>query len=172
MSEWESFYVIVGSSGAALIGMQFVVVTLIAGHRRPPTADALKAFGTPTVVHLTGALLVSGIISAPWQSLVLLSVAIAPCGTGGIAYGAIVMRRALRQTFYVPVWQDWLWYMLLPCSAYAALALAAIVLSRVTRPSLFVIGAATLGLLLIGVHNAWDTVTHLVVPELRDDAGK
>ena len=30
LKEWESFYVIVGSSGAALTGLQFVVMALIA----------------------------------------------------------------------------------------------------------------------------------------------
>jgi hypothetical protein len=34
MSDWASFYVLVGSSGAALIGMQFVVMTLIRRARR------------------------------------------------------------------------------------------------------------------------------------------
>ncbi|HEU5250224.1 MAG TPA: hypothetical protein VFW15_09565, partial [Thermoanaerobaculia bacterium] len=65
LSAWESFYVIVGSSAAALIGLQFVVITLIAGMRRRPTPDTIRAFGTPTVVHLAGALLVSAIMSAP-----------------------------------------------------------------------------------------------------------
>ena len=64
MTEWESFYVVVGSSGAALIGIQFVVLTLIAGMRHRPTADTASAFGTPTVMHLTGALLVSVTMSA------------------------------------------------------------------------------------------------------------
>jgi hypothetical protein len=57
LSEWQSFYVIVGSSGAALIGIQFVVMTLIANMRDRPTAESLSAFGTPTVMHLAGALL-------------------------------------------------------------------------------------------------------------------
>ena len=39
MSDWASYYVILGSSGAALIGIQFVVMTLIANRRRRPTAD-------------------------------------------------------------------------------------------------------------------------------------
>ena len=62
MSEWESFYVIVGSSGGALIGLQFVVITLIADRRALATRDSLSAFGTPTVVHLTVALIVSAIM--------------------------------------------------------------------------------------------------------------
>ena len=167
LSAWESFYVIVGSSGAALVGIQFVVMTLIANRRRRPTAESLQAFGTPTVVHLVGALLVSAIMSAPWRSLFPASVALVTCGIGGIAYGAIVIRRVRRQTYYKPVRQDWLWYALLPCGVYVALALAAAFLRLNTRPALFGIGAAALGLLLIGIHNAWDTVTHIVVRDSR-----
>ena len=165
MSDWASFYVMVGSSGAALIGMQFVVITLLADRRRRPTVGALNAFATPTVVHLTGAVLVSAIMSAPWHSMVPPSAALVTCGVGGLAYGAVVIRRARRQTYYEPVWQDWLWYALLPCAVYAALALASAVLPTHTHPALFVIAGAALGLLLIGIHNAWDTVTHIVVPD-------
>jgi hypothetical protein len=31
------------------------------------------------------------------------------------------------------------------------------------------LGAAALGLLLIGIHNAWDTVTHIVVVKINGD---
>jgi hypothetical protein len=96
LAEWASFYVIVGSSGAALIGMQFVVMTLIANMRVRPPLESLHAFGTPTVVQLTGALLVSAIMSAPWPSLVLVALTVGMCGLGGMAYGAIVIRRARR----------------------------------------------------------------------------
>jgi hypothetical protein len=30
-------------------------------------------------------------------------------------------------------------------------------------------GAAALGLLLIGIHNAWDTVTHIVLSNTESD---
>jgi len=74
-----------------------------------------------------------------------------------------VIRRERRQTAYTPVWQDWVWYAVLPCSVYAALLVAALRLDAATHTAVFVIGAAALGLLLIGIHNAWDTVTHIVV---------
>ena len=167
-----SFYVIVGSSGAALIGIQFVVMALIANMRERPTADSLSAFGTPTVVHFAGALLVSAIMSAPWPSLVPPSVALVMCGLGGLAYGAVVIHRARRQMFYKPVWEDWVWYALLPCSIYAALALTAPFLRTTTQLALFVIGAAAFGLLLVGIHNAWDTVTHVLVGSSHRGATK
>jgi hypothetical protein len=170
LSAWGNFYVIVGSSGAALIAVQFVVITLIAAMRSRPTPDSLSAFATPTVVHLAGALLVSAVMSAPWPSLFPPSVALAMCGLGGLAYGAIVIHRARRQTFYQPVWEDWLWYGILPGSVYAALALAAVFLRTTTQLAEFVIGASALVLLLIGIHNAWDSVTHIVVTGSHDDA--
>ncbi len=167
---WENFYVIVGSAGAALVGLQFVVMTLIAGMRTRATSDSVSAFGTPTVFHFASALVVSAVMSAPWPSLFSTSVALGICGLWGLAYGAIVFRRALRQTDYEPVWEDWLWYTLLPCSAYAALALAALSLRSATRAATFVVAGVALGLLLIGIHNAWDAVTHMVVSRAAGDA--
>lgn len=169
LSSWESFYVIVGSSGGALIGLQFVVITLIADRRHRTTAGTLSAFGTPTVVHLAAALIVSAIMSAPWGSLVPLSVALGISGLAGLAYSGVVILRARRQTGYKPVWEDWLWYAVLPCVSYAALTVSAAVLRASPELALFAIAAAALGLLLIGIHNAWDTVTHLVVSDGRGD---
>jgi hypothetical protein len=162
LAAWENFYVIVGSSGAALIGIQFVVIALAADLRPRPTAESISAFGTPTVVHFASALLVSAIMSVPWPSLFPASIALAICGFGGLAYSVLVTHRARRQTYYKPVWDDWLWYALFPCSVYAALTLSAFFL-RTSSSALFVIGATALALLFIGIHNAWDSVTHNLV---------
>lgn len=172
LAEWESFYVIVGSSGAALIGLQFVVMTLIAGLPARPSAATLSAFGTPTVVHLSSALLVSAVMSAPWHSFFPASETLGLCGLGGILYGAVVVRRARAQTGYEPVWQDWLWFAALPWGTYAALGLGALLLRADTEKALFVIAASALGLLLIGIHNAWDTLTHIVFVESQKTAGR
>ena len=171
LAGWESFYVIVGSSGAALIGVQFVVMTLVAGMRRRTPRNTIGAFATPTVVHFASALLVSLIMTAPWPSLPPAALALGACGLAGLGYGAIVFRRARRQDDYRPVWEDWLWYAVLPCAAYASLALASLALARSFRTASFGVAAAATGLLLIGIHNAWDSVTHLVVSAARDGSG-
>lgn len=162
LAAWESYYVIVGSSGAALIGLQFVVMTLVAGMRGRADMAAVGAFGAPTVVHLAGALIVSAIMSAPWPSLLPVSATLALGGLAGLVYSAIVLGRARRQSSYVPVWEDWLWFTILPGIAYASLALGALSLRAATATATYVIGAAALMLLLIGIHNSWDTVFHLV----------
>ena len=172
LSAWESFYVIVGSSGGALIGLQFVVITLLAERPTRATGGSVGAFGTPTVVYFAGALVLSAVMSAPWPSVDPLSIAVGVCGLGGLAYAPIVIRRARRQADYAPVLEDWIWYAGLPCSCYAALAVAAVLLRRNPQPALFIVGAATLGLLLIGIHNSWDTVTYLVLSESAADQTK
>jgi hypothetical protein len=164
---WESFYVIVGSSGAALTGLMFVVIALIAESRRRSTGREIEAFGTPTVVHFCAVLLVSAILSAPWHALWSVGLALAACGAGGVVYGVIVTRRARRQTGYRPVLEDWLWHAVLPLIAYALILIAAVMLPRYPQPVLFVVGAMALLLLFIGIHNAWDTVTYITVERLQ-----
>src|SRR3982750_2491065 len=49
--EWESFYVIVGAAAGALIGLQFVVMTLMAD--RPPAPGGGAAYAKPQVAPFT-----------------------------------------------------------------------------------------------------------------------
>ena len=65
------------------------------------------------------------------------------------------------------MFEDWLFHVLLPLAAYAGLAGSAFAAHSYTRPALFIVGAAALLLLFIGIHNAWDTVTHLVFVRKR-----
>jgi hypothetical protein len=168
LSEWGNFYVIVGSSAGALIGLQFVVITLIAGSR-VNRADALAgdAFSTPSVVHFGVVLLLSAAISAPWGGVGAVAILCGLVGLGGVLYAVVVARRMRAQTAYKPVFEDWLFHVLLPSAAYAMLAGAAFAAQAYARPALFVVGASALLLLFVGIHNAWDTVTHLVFVQQR-----
>jgi hypothetical protein len=163
LSEWENFYVIVGSSAGALIGLQFVVLTLIAS--RPigaGTAQAGHAFATPTIVHFGAVLLLAGILSAPWKAILPAAVVWGLVGLSGIVYEIIVARRMHVQRVYKPVFEDWLFHVLLPLAAYATLAVTAFMAGFHLRAALFSLGAAELLLLFVGIHNAWDAVTYHV----------
>src|SRR2546423_6425521 len=113
-ASWQNFYVIIGSAAAALTGLMFVVVTLIAGTRLPKTSEPIGAFGSPTVVHFGAALLVAAILSAPWQALWQAGLLLGLFGLGEVAYVVIVVRRTRRQTDYQPVLEDWLWHTIFP----------------------------------------------------------
>src|SRR5262245_13488444 len=120
-ASWESFYVIVGSSAAALTGLQFVVVVL-GSEMNMITGDAAGAFATPTIVHFCAVLLISAILSAPWTALWAPALALSVCGLVGVVYSVLVIRKARRQKHYKPVLEDLLWHNAFPFVAYAALS--------------------------------------------------
>jgi len=167
---WESFYVIIGSSAAALTGLQFVVIVLGAEISMPATVHTTRAFGTPTVVHFCAVLLDSAILSAPWRRTSSAALAIAAFALAGFAYTLIVLRHARRQTAYTPLLEDWIWHTVLPLVAYGALFASGVFLAGDPAPWLFVVGGAALLLLFVGIHNAWDAVTYIALQRRRGNA--
>ena len=160
---WESFYVIVGSSAGALTGLQFVVMALIAESWPRNSEKEVAAFGTPTIVHFCSALLVSAILSAPWPTVGGARGTLAVLGVAGVAYGIITTLRARRTMIYQPVFEDWLWHSILPTIAYTAIAIAGCALGLETETGMFAIAGATVLLLFVGIHNAWDTATYVTI---------
>jgi hypothetical protein len=168
LSEWQNFYVIVGSSAGALIGLQFVVLTLIAAMPiSRGTAQAGAAFSTPNVVHFGAVLLLAGILSAPWKAISPAAILWSVLGLCGIVYEIVVARRMHVQRVYKPVFEDWLFHVLLPLAAYATLAVTAFVADSHLSAALFGLGAAALLLLFVGIHNAWDAVTYHVFEKAK-----
>jgi hypothetical protein len=168
---WDSFYVITGSAAAALTGLQFVVMALVTEIRGRSDPSTIDAFGTPTIVHFCAVLLVSAAASAPWDPVSGVAYLLAACGVAGAVYAVLVARRATRQTGYRPVLEDWVWHAALPFIAYLLLLAAALILAHHEALAMFMTGGAVLLLLFIGIHNAWDSVTYIVVertPEKKD----
>ena len=171
---WETFYVIVGSAAAALTGLQFVVIALVADAQRErrlkDAGSGLDAFGTPNIVHFCAVLFFSAALNAPWRTLLPVALVFSTCGFAGIVYVLIVIRRARSQRSYQPVLEDWIWHMVLPLVSYGALVVAAALLTAQTTTSLFVIASASLLLLFCGIHNAWDTVMYLAVDQIDGES--
>ena len=167
LTDWENFYVIVGSSAGALTGLMFVVITLVADQRRRGASGDVAAYATPNVVHFCAVLLISALLSAPWQSRALPAILLILTGLGGVAYAAIIFRRMVRRARlhdgYNPVAEDWLWFAILPLAAYLALVVAAILLFGDPTVALFITGAVAVMLLFTGIRNAWDSVTYIAV---------
>jgi hypothetical protein len=160
LAHWDNFYVIVGSAAGALIGLQFVVVTLIADRPHPDFGNAASAFGTPTVVHFSVVLFLSALVNIPWQTIFIPAALWGSTGLVGVIYELIVARRMKRQKAYKPLFEDWFYHVILPIIAYAALAVSACAVPGYISDVLLAVGAASLVLLFVGIHNAWDNVSY------------
>ena len=173
LAAWDSFYVIVGSSAAALIGLQFVVMTLIAEEASQRSAQAGAAYSTPTVLHFSAVLFLSAAVRAPWPALAPIATLWGLVGFGGVIYALVTTARMTKSEAYRPVLEDWAFHSSAPLAAYLALLGAALVVFASPGLAPFVAGAAVLTLLFVGIHNAWDGVAfHVFVTRPRARAAR
>src|SRR5436305_14169287 len=170
LRDCETFFFIVGSSAAALTGLQFVVIALGAQVRLTGDPEAVEAVATPNIVHFCAVLTVSALVTVPGHTPATLGTSLVLLGAAGVIYGVRVGHRAGRQTGYVPVFEDWLWHVALPITAYAALLVTGLTAYAHAAGALYFVAATTLLLLFIGIHNAWDSAVYMSTRQHDGDA--
>ena len=166
--EWESFYVVVGAAAGALIGLQFVVMTLLADKPSLASPEAGAAFASPNVVHFSAALFLSAMMRVPWHGIGPIAIVWALAGLAGTIYIFVVAWRMRTQKSYRPDWEDWTYHAVLPLVAYALLLLSAFDAGRHDEEAEMAVAAATLMQLFIGIHNSWDAVSYHVLVRMRN----
>jgi hypothetical protein len=73
---------------------------------------------------------------------------------------------------YILVLEDWIWHAVFPVLAYALTMSAALLLESMTPLALLMVGGASVLLVVIGIHNAWDTVTYLILQRMQREQEK
>jgi hypothetical protein len=159
---WESFYLIVGACAGALIGLQFVVITLAADTQIRAGHHTHGGLSTPVIVHFCVALLLSALVCAPWPTVGAVALCLGLTAIGGIAYIGSVWRRLVLQTDYPLVAEDWLFRVALPICAYLILMVSSYAMTSHLSEALFGVAGVSLLLLFNGIHDAWDSILYLV----------
>lgn len=168
LTAWSNFYVMTGSSAAALTGLMFVVITLVSEARLRRNPDGISTFSTPTVTHFGAVLFVSAILCAPWRSPAHPAPLLGLGALCGIVYLARVMHLTRRLRSYSADLEDWTWYTILPLLAYVVILAGAILLFVIPASALFAVAGGVVILIFIGIRNAWDVVTFIIATG-RDD---
>ena len=164
LAPWSTFFVAISTSAAALIGLTFVVITIVMGNqRRQTTSDGLATFTTPTVMYFSAAMFVSILLLAPWRSTPGFGLLVGIIGAFGVAYTVRVIVHARRFDEYTPDLEDWTYYTVLPLIAYGTLLLGAILFVRATALGIDVLAVSVILLTFIGIRNAWDVVTYIAI---------
>jgi hypothetical protein len=167
LTTWSNFYILTGSAAGTLTGLTFVAITLLSGRREGIRREGLNAYTTPIVVHFAAVLLTAAFLSAPWMAIGPVALVLGLASLIGLIYSALVVRRIRGRLDYQAEWDDWLWYAVLPLSAYTVLLVSAILLPSHPTSALFVTAAGLIMLLFIGIRNAWDVVTYVALEILR-----
>ena len=162
LTGWQNFFVIVGSSAGALIGLQFVVIALVSSIRPRALSSGARAFATPTIVFFSTVLLTAGLLSIPHQTRDWIGVELLAIGVVGTTYAAWVGHHIRKQESYEADHGDWAWFFILPASSFVAFFIAGATIWSRPGAALDIVAAATLLLLFIGVHNAWDGAVYMV----------
>lgn len=157
LETWREFYLLIGTAGATLLALMFVVVTLGPQAVAQQTATGVRAFFTPIVVVFTTTTVVSALMMTPGLTPVVLGAMLAIVGLAGVCYllttGAHTQWR-LNNMLRI----DWIWFVGMPILSYALLLVAAVGVWREATLGLYGVEAAVLLLLVMGIRNAWDVV--------------
>jgi len=159
LKEWETYYLMLGSAGAGLIGLLFVVVTLTASFDQSVTSRGVRYFLGPTIFDFSVVLTMSAIAIAPELSAAIeavLFVLVATLGIGFAVRSSVGIQRPAPAGVEPPDWTDLWMYGVFPAMLYAGIVLASIPLAFEVRLAPLVIAALVLCLLLLGIRNAWD----------------
>ena len=163
LAGWENFYVIVGSAAGALTGLMFVVIALTRDLQRSSTPHARRSFATPTIVHFTTALSLAAVLSMPRLTRGALGAILLTVGALSLAYVGWIFYHQRRIEVYQPDLEDKLFHVLFPGLAYASILVAGASTWAATSTALYIVGASMLSLVIIGIHNAWDSAVWMVM---------
>lgn len=159
--DWQSFYILVGTSAATLVGLMFVAISVGSRVVTPKDLPALRVYLSPTIVHFLTVLVTSAAVLFPTLPRALLGALLVVAGLancGRALIGLPVMRRSH------PDVHDWVWYLLVPLVSYLLFVATGIGLFLRVGQAASGLAVATLLLLVAGIRNAWDLVIFRVVP--------
>jgi hypothetical protein len=160
---WDNYFLGLGPSAAALIGLMFVVITLTAGRDRKEFEPGKHLYTSPIVWHLGVVLVLSEAASAPTMGPKLFGAFSAGLSVLGVAIGvrnAIGIARVAISGEENNAFDVW-WYGIIPALVYVGLGVAAAMILWGSSWGPSAIAAALLALLLVSIHGEWDLVTFL-----------
>ena len=156
---WDSFYLLIGGASGALIGLLFIVVTLIRGGDSGQRLRAASIFMTPTVVHLSMVLTVSALATAPGIPMSAAGAAFAACALVCVGFSGRSLMMLATGGIKAAHWSDLWGYGVAPLAVSLALLVSITAIWFAPDWAPRGIAASLIATLLMAIRNAWDLVT-------------
>ena len=141
---WSEFYLLAGSAAAVLIGLIFVVISLMQDRSRSSVLAGSRLYMGPIVLGVSFVLVLSAAALTPGidrGSFALITSAIALWGLARGVMSMVGIRRLGESVHWTDIW----FYGVMPSAVYLALGLIALAISNGWPWSLDAMAAATIG---------------------------
>ena len=165
---WSEFYLMVGSSAAALIGLLFVVATLTADMEERRVLRGQRLFMTPTVFHFAVVFVISAVGTVEHMAAETIAIVTAAAALIGFLYMLPRLADQMKPNA-TEHWTDIIFYGLSPMAGYLALGVTAWTVFDGLPIATMLLAGMMLGFLLLGIRNAWDLVTWIAPRTHRPD---
>jgi len=159
-TDWGNFYLLIGGASGGLIGLVFVVITLIRSGESTITLRSASVYMTPIIVHLLTALVLSALATAPALPAPAVGAIIAGIGLCAFICAArVVVMMGIAHSISTAHWTDVWAYGFAPLVGYVIVLGAAVTCWIAPDWTARVLAVGLVALLSIAVRNAWDLVT-------------
>jgi hypothetical protein len=173
--DWSEFYLLAGSAAAVLIGLIFVVMTLMQDRSRSSVLAGSRLYMGPVVLQVSFVLALSSAALVPEITRPAFAAVCGAVALWGFARGVMSLAGIAAIKGPEVHWTDKWFYGAIPTALFAALAVVA--WGFWSGQSWATVGAAAVitGILLLAIRNEWDLVTWLAprpdedTPDLRMD---
>lgn len=156
---WDSFFLLIGGAAGGLIGLLFIVVTLMQGGDSGLRLKSASVYMTPTVAHLAMVLTLSALATAPRLSPTTAGVVFGACALTCLVFTGRASLMLITSAVKATHWSDLWGYGLAPLATSLGLAVSAASVWFAPEWAARGIAASVIAMLLIAIRNAWDLVT-------------
>jgi hypothetical protein len=156
LRDWQTFYTLIGTATATLIGLLFIAVSLATRQTTQRPLEEMRAYTAPTLVQFVVLLLISAVMLIPAFTLTIVGSVVLALGGASLGYMVYVIRLLYREHQLDPfAFSDWLWNGILPSVCYLGIAAAAFAIIRSGSVGLGWLPVPALTLLAVSIRSAW-----------------
>src|SRR3954447_4642663 len=169
LDRWDEVYLLAGSAAAVLIGLIFVVMTLMQDRPRSSVLAGSRLYMGPVVLQVSFVLVLSSAALVPEITAAAFAAVCAAVALWGFARGVMSLAGLAALKGAEVHWTDKWFYGAIPAALFAALAVVAWAFWSGQSWATFGAAAVITGILLLAIRNEWDLVTWLA-PRADEDA--
>lgn len=158
---WGEFYLLAGSAAAVLIGLIFVVMTLMQDRPRSSVLTGSKLYMGPVVLQVSFVMVLSAAALVPGITRHAFALTCAVVAVWGGVRGVMSALGIAAIRDPEVHWTDKWFYGAMPTALYVALAVIAWAFWSGQPWAAIGVAVVSTGLLLLGIRNEWDLVTWL-----------